>query len=207
MMYLSLVEIKADINNAKYISNPYKLHQAIWEAFKEGSRDFLFRIENNKTYNGNWRIYILSQRKPDFKGMEENTKLEIANTGIKEFAPSVTEGMRLKFYLRANPTVKTKNKNNPDKQTRYNIIDEKELDEWIKRKGKAFGFEPKSYNLRNKYKYRSYKGADSPPITHGGIDFEGILEVKDKASFIDGLKNGIGSAKAFGFGLLTVMPA
>jgi len=39
-----------------------------------------------------------------------------------------------------------------------------------------------------------------------GVDFEGELEVTDSDRFADTIANGIGSAKAFGFGLLSVAP-
>ena len=41
---------------------------------------------------------------------------------------------------------------------------------------------------------------------HGGVQFRGILEVTNKASFIETYHSGIGSAKSFGFGLLLLAP-
>lgn len=39
-----------------------------------------------------------------------------------------------------------------------------------------------------------------------GVDFEGDLEIADSRRFSEALANGIGPAKAFGFGLLSVAP-
>ena len=47
---------------------------------------------------------------------------------------------------------------------------------------------------------------DKPSIPHVGVRFDGVLEVTDVAAFTETLAGGIGSAKAFGFGYLTVAP-
>jgi CRISPR system Cascade subunit CasE len=36
------------------------------------------------------------------------------------------------------------------------------------------------------------------------VQFDGVLTVTDAAEFADGIRGGIGSAKAFGFGLLSI---
>jgi CRISPR system Cascade subunit CasE len=41
---------------------------------------------------------------------------------------------------------------------------------------------------------------------HGGVQFRGILEVTDQDHFTETYYYGIGSAKAFGFGLLLLAP-
>lgn len=206
-MYLSLIEVKPTIYNGRFFSNPYKIHQVLWKAFEADSRNFLFRAEDFDSKSGMWKIYLLSEQKPDFDNIQKDEKLEVLNSKTKEFVPKINNRMKLRFYLRANPTVKTKSKTNPDKKTRYSLLKEEELIKWIHRKGKLHGFEVKGFRLRNKKQYISYKrNGNSKRITHGGIDFEGILEVTDKKEFLKCLKKGIGSAKAFGFGLLTVMP-
>ena len=42
--------------------------------------------------------------------------------------------------------------------------------------------------------------------TLGAVDFGGLLRVRDQNAFKDAFANGIGSAKAFGFGLLVIVP-
>ena len=41
---------------------------------------------------------------------------------------------------------------------------------------------------------------------HGGVQFRGILEVTSREDFIRTYREGIGSAKGFGFGLLLLAP-
>lgn len=46
-----------------------------------------------------------------------------------------------------------------------------------------------------------------PNLTFGAVLFEGVLRVTDAAAFRAALERGIGSGKAYGFGLLSVAPA
>jgi CRISPR system Cascade subunit CasE len=41
---------------------------------------------------------------------------------------------------------------------------------------------------------------------HHAVEFEGVLAVTDPATFAQAFTHGIGSAKAFGFGLLARVP-
>jgi CRISPR system Cascade subunit CasE len=42
---------------------------------------------------------------------------------------------------------------------------------------------------------------------HSAVEFQGALNVTDPAKFHETFTRGIGSAKAFGFGLLVIAPA
>lgn len=57
---------------------------------------------------------------------------------------------------------------------------------------------------------RRVEASDAPPAFHklvfGSVLFEGRLRVSDAAAFRAALEGGIGSGKAFGFGLLSVAP-
>ncbi len=196
-MNLSLIKLKQDMKNNSILNSPYRTHQALWEAFGGGERDFLFRTEKSIKDHSPWQIYLLSNRDPDFKRMVNKTPLNVEGYSTKDFNPKLQDHQELKFYLRANPTVKQNKK-------RHCLVLEEDLIGWIRRKGEAHGFFPESISLRNKMRYKSYP-KEKPPISHWGIDFEGILLIRDLSLFVEALRNGLGSAKAFGFGLLSVM--
>ena len=50
----------------------------------------------------------------------------------------------------------------------------------------------------------SVRNKDRMTLSHAGVRFDGVLEVTDPVSFAATLDSGIGSGKAFGFGLLSV---
>jgi hypothetical protein len=55
-----------------------------------------------------------------------------------------------------------------------------------------------------KQKGRKREAAGGHSTTHLAVLFEGLLRVTDKDAFLETLTHGIGPAKAFGFGLLSV---
>jgi CRISPR system Cascade subunit CasE len=91
--------------------------------------------------------------------------------------------------------------------------------EWLRRKGAAHGFEvlsvrasdavpnirvsegPKSRGFR-----LNEKTGTKTPLTFASVFFEGVLRVTDPQAFRLALERGIGSAKAYGFGMLSIAP-
>ncbi len=53
-------------------------------------------------------------------------------------------------------------------------------------------------------KIKSRRSDADKPMTFGAATFEGVLEVTDAEKFRESLKQGIGTGKAYGFGLLSV---
>ncbi len=195
-MYLSLIQVEQTKKNSVILKNPYKVHQILWNCFSDGERKFLYRTELNPK---KWQIYVLSREEPDLNKLKI-ASIEYLEYQTKAFNPKLKNEMKLKFYLRANPTVKRSGK-------RYLLVREEDLIDWINRKSDQHGFKMVSEPLmKNKNKYYSFKKKGGRMITHGGIDFAGILEITDSDKFIQTLEKGIGSAKAFGFGLLSIMP-
>lgn len=41
-------------------------------------------------------------------------------------------------------------------------------------------------------------------VTHLGVQFDGLLQVVDPARLLETIRDGVGSAKGFGYGLLSV---
>lgn len=51
------------------------------------------------------------------------------------------------------------------------------------------------------------RGASASKITFASVLFEGLLRVTNPDAFRSALEMGIGSGKAYGFGLLSIAPA
>ena len=78
--------------------------------------------------------------------------------------------------------------------------------EWIKRKGDHGGFTVDESTLRTFSLGREYFKKNGQEGLHSAVEFEGVLSVTDPAKFHETFARGIGSAKAFGFGLLVIAP-
>jgi len=138
----------------------------------------------------------------------------------------------LSFRLRANPTKrigKDAENNGAWKGKRVGLLREEEQIAWLIRKGqereigKPGGFEilmkdvaaPSGevlqvplVNVRREGKQRGRKKENgrSHETTHLSVLFDGLLRITDANDFRETLARGIGSAKAYGFGLLSIVP-
>ena len=146
---------------------------------------------------------------------------EEENPVVKERTLVLQRGQTLAFRLRANPTKRlSAGKNNKGK--RIGIYDEAEQRQWLANKGEKGGFQILRAELSqgDKVQWKELREIEQrrrnertntvealPPKT-GVLEvrFDGILQVTDPAAFLTAIQAGIGSGKAFGFGLLSVAP-
>lgn len=196
--------------------SPYSLHQGVWKLFSNGEqrpRDFLFRVDRQ---GGRPLVFTLSERPP-----RDSTGLWSIAT--KPFDPELEAGDRLAFRLRANPTIRRKEAGAKAGERCDAVYDQRRRDKaagvertvqevaqevgerWLARKGVEGGFRVHQMAVDG-YEIHRFpkKGAT---ISVATCDLEGLLEVTDVAAFGNTLKNGIGSAKGFGCGLLLVKRA
>jgi CRISPR system Cascade subunit CasE len=133
----------------------------------------------------------------------------------------ITAGARLVFRLRANPTRKlsdrTPGRDDPLLGKRVALLREEEQLAWLARKGEQHGFRLLATALQPEVpavqatpqatEWGRRPGGDgraAMPLCFGAVLFNGRLEVTDAERFRATLIGGIGSGKAFGFGLLSV---
>ncbi len=145
---------------------------------------------------------------------------------------SVQVGQVLSFRLRANPTkriAKDTRFAGALRGKRVGLLREEEQIAWLIRKGRERergvpgGFEILMRDVENRDggitqlprvsvrpegKQRGLKveAGRSHEMRHLAVRFDGLLRITDAAAFRETLTRGIGSAKAFGFGLLSVAP-
>ena len=192
-----LTRIRMDNQAAaqRHLNDSYAWHKALWDAFPEtDSRNFLYRVESR---DGGFLVYLLSENKP--------VQPEWGEWESKPVGDAFLDHSSYRFQLCANPTVKRK-RDGRKNGTRTAIYDPQELKEWLLRKAEQGGFAVEESTLQI-----------SPPLNqpfykkgtrgnHKRVEFHGVLGVADREKLEATFKNGIGSAKAFGFGLLVLQP-
>jgi CRISPR system Cascade subunit CasE len=169
------------------------------------------------------------------EGLDDYLYPESGSPGYeyKDIMPSynkLTVGQMLSFRLRANPTKRIAQDDHPMKGKRVELMHEEEQVAWLIRKGQerekgvSGGFELLMKTIRDESggghlvprvtisKEGKLKGRKKEPgaghiTTHLAVLYEGLLRVTDANAFRETIIYGIGSAKAFGFGLLSVAPA
>ena len=165
----------------------------------------LFRIERHAD-DGLVRVLVQSYRAPDFSKLPTgycNTPPQTRND-YGEKLHALTPGQTLRFRLRANPTIKQQGK-------RLGLREPAEQQAWLERKLREAGaellecrFMPHEVTQARKHKAND---ETAPRQIHLGVVFEGALRVTNPEDFRKHIEAGLGSAKGYGFGLLSLAPA
>ena len=181
-----------------------KTYCSVWKAFpgRDGEqRDFLTRLDRRRE---GFRLLIVSSTEPS-----RPSWCPAEGWKTKPIPESYFTRRRYIFQLCANPTKKVASK--PDGTVTKNgrrvpLGKREELIEWIKRKGEQGGFGVDEAALRTFSRGREYFDKNGRQGLHSAVELQGVLTVTDPAKFHETFTCGIGSAKAFGFGLLVIAP-
>jgi CRISPR system Cascade subunit CasE len=183
----------------------YAWHKRVWEAFPgqpAAERNFLTRLDD--TGHG-FRLLILSKDPPTRPDWCPSDHWQ-----SKTVAMSFFEHSAYQFSLLANPTKKLvvrdaqgiKKKNG----RRIALSKREDLIDWLQRKGTQHGFTVDLSSLKTVPRPRQQFVKKGKSGTHTATEFTGTLNVTDSAAFQQAAIHGIGSAKAFGFGMLCLVP-
>ncbi len=225
MLYLS--RLIPDLRAAavrRDLANPYEMHRTLMRALPDhndgGPGRILWRVDSNP-HTGGLHLLVQSTLPPDWSQLDLGWL--VTPPQQRKFAPVFRPGQRLRFRLRANPTRRA-GKAHPDPAfvgKRVPIMDLDGQLVWFVRKARCGGFHPIGRNgdgdaatfdvaVSHAGIARSYKlGPDRSKmiaIDHYAVVFDGVLMVNDPEVFRHEVIRGIGPAKAFGFGLLSVAP-
>ena len=187
------------------LSSPYEMHRTIMRAFPSredgGPGRVLFRVEPTRP-GSSPVVLVQSEKQPDWSHVDAIAGYLARPAEAKPLDLVFREGQQLRFRLRANVTTKRDGK-------RHGLFREEDQRAWLHRKGESGGFEPAGFVLQRAQRAVSRPVPPAKPKsqTHLGVDFEGVLRVTDSEKLLDVLTAGIGPAKAYGFGLLSVAPA
>ena len=207
-LYLTRALVPYDITARRWkddgFRDSYAWHKRIWECFPdrpEASRDFLTRLDDSGT---GFRLLLLSASppiKPDWcpePGWESKA--------VKE---EFLSHPRYRFSLLANPTKKIRSNAKGEilkNSRRVSLTTREELLAWLERKAALHGFTLTPEEIRiiprpsQSFLKRGIGGL------HTATEFSGILTVTDAQLLRHAFVSGIGSAKAFGFGMLCLSP-
>ena len=192
------------------IANAYQLHRTIMRAFPERlepDERILFRLDVGQCNSGPF-VLVQSVYEPDWSFLKENTNyISFPVSGgiaVKEFQIGLKKGFLLQFRLLANPTYKKKLEGEKSGK-RQGILKEEQQAEWLKRTLNAAGCELLEYSIQELGIRTSWSKSEMAPVKHFAILYEGRVRVDDPVSLKKGIISGIGPAKGFGFGMLSIL--
>lgn len=187
--------------------SPYLLHHAAFRAFpdeSDGGPDRV-RYRLDVDHQGNTNLLVQSEKEPDWDKAALLKQCLLEPAACRQFSPEFRSGKTLYFQLRANPTVKkqTEGKKNG---FRLGLFGKEDQLTWFRNKAEEGGFALVNCRVTLEGIVHDKKGSDDKKLSHYAVRFEGILEVNDPEAFLKTLECGIGPAKGFGFGLLSIAP-
>jgi len=203
--YLTKVQIDFETAVKRGLKDSYAWHQKVWEAFpnrNKESRDFLTRLDD---VNSGFRLLILSKSIP--------TRPEWCPTDswkTSEMPDSFLDTPSFRFSVIVNATekkvVRDEQGNRKKNGKRIPIVGEADLLQWFQRKATQHGFSFIPEQMEISPMPRQYFIKKGKSGLHAATHFQGVFQVTDKELFSQALTSGIGTAKAFGFGMLCLSP-
>ena len=195
------------------VGNPYQLHRTLMQGFPATLPDeerVLYRLEAQSN-TGELALLVQSITQPDWSPLEKAGQghyLLRSPEPPKQFQPDLPVGAHLYFRLRANPTLK-KRREDDKNSNRVPLVHEEEQQEWLQRKGELHGFHVIHSQISGDDKLTDWirRDEESHRLQIYTVQFDGLLQVFDGVLFAQALATGIGPARAFGCGLLSIAPA
>lgn len=226
-MYLTRMPLNAARwETRRLMASPYRLHAAVEAAFPPGmvagdGGRVLWRLDKRADEPQAFWLYIVSPEKPDLTHVVEQAGWPVherlwETKDYRPFLDRLENGQRWEFRLKANPVRKVRKDKGrrPDESvvgTLQGHVTVEQQVEWLVSRAEAHGFElPLDANetpavivsQRNREVFR--RGSDE--VTLSTAVYDGTLTVTDADLMRAALCQGIGRAKGFGCGLLTIAP-
>ena len=193
-MIVSILKLSRNDCKALNLKDVYSIHRTVYSLFpqvQDETRDFLF-VDKGGDYNFR-HILILSKRTPVIP--------DIGTIESKQVPAGFLQYDNYAFEVKLNPT-----KRNKKTGKTVAIRGSQNMLSWFVEKANKLGFKvtPESLAVSD-IGTQSFK-KDGSTCLHGKATFIGKLVITDRDLFKKTFENGIGRGKAFGFGLLQLIP-
>lgn len=175
------------------------------EEFKENVRSRkLWRID---TLQGKKYMLLVTKKMPDLKSLEKYGIPDSAQTkSYDEYLGSIKEGSIYRFRVTLNPVKALSQEYGKRGRVVPEITAEQQM-LFLESRAEKLGFEliPDEYQIVERT-WEPFIKQDQKTIWLSKVTYEGLLKVTNKDVFYCTLTEGIGKKKAYGFGLMTVIP-
>ena len=206
MIYLSKLILNPASQMAQSeFNSPYEMHRTLMRGFadKREYGNVLHRLDINP-YTGVTALLVQSTVEPNWQPLTQigQGQYLLSPPVWKAIDLDLPNGRILQFRLTANPTKRLSSGKGNKPGKRIALFKETDQLAWLHRKGTIHGF-----RLRNAQISHAGKQTDQQRnLTLFTVQFDGLLQIIDSEEFNSAMRNGIGPAKAFGCGLLSIAP-
>lgn len=213
-MYLTHMPLNPDRRSTReLLASPQRLHAAVLSAFVPGTEGrVLWRLDSPARHRLD--LYIMSPVGPSLEAMADQagwpSQPVWRTADYNPFLDGLEGDQEWVFRLRANP-VRSVRGPSGGRGKRVALLDEAAQGEWLQGRAASHGFEVRmgslGPNLRvTERRTERFRRDGSGQVTLATTAFEGVLRVLDPTALRTALTCGIGPAKGYGCGLMTLAP-
>ncbi|MFT8330545.1 type I-E CRISPR-associated protein Cas6/Cse3/CasE [Bifidobacterium psychraerophilum] len=178
-----------------------------------GNNRALWRIDHDRS-GQSVKLYIVSETHPRDDILLSELGVEVqdcSSCGYESFLSRLDCGQEWGFRLKANPTKSLPSGVAGQRGKRCGISNKDEQLEWLWKQGRAHGFHMPINRLEVPEVVIRESGSVNfsrrqSTVTLMSTVYEGVLAVDDPTLLREALVSGIGRAKGYGFGLMTLLP-
>jgi len=209
-MYISRVEV--DMNNRrkiKKLSHVAAYHSWVENSFPDEKNSNLrtrklWRLDrlNGKTY-----LLVVSEEMPDLLNLEKYGVEGTAQTkSYDNFLSAICKGDKMRFRVVLNPVISLSRGSGNKNLVKPHVTIEHQMRYLMDRSIKnGFELDEKDFEIVERGYENFYKEGQKKVKLIKAV-YEGILTVNDVDLFRTVLTKGIGKKRAYGFGMMTVIP-
>lgn len=228
-MHFSRVRLNPTRRETRHlITSAQAMHATVMGAHPPDGRPdvgrVLWRLDHGSSHE--LQLYVLSPRRPDFTGLLESagwpTALTWDTADYGQFLTRLSAGQQWRFRLTANPVRSVKRgdggANSRGRVSPHLTVSQQEA--WLLSRSTGWGFTIPENTLgaptltvreRHTAEFGRNSTADSGGRRRDRVSitratYEGVLEVTDRQLLTRALTHGMGRAKAYGCGLMTLAP-
>ena len=209
-MFLSRIELDISRQNTRRaIASPQMLHAAVEGCFPNTHGESQRKLWRLDLLRECMYLVMLSPEQPDFSLFSDQFCSKDNIGEIKDYClllERIQAGQSFQFRLRGNP-VHSISKEKGVRGKVYAHVTVEQQRNWLVKKAPAcgFGLTEGEFDVVETRILKFRRKQNEKPVEIKTAVFEGRLEVTDADLFISALTQGIGRAKAYGCGLLTIM--
>lgn len=184
------------------ITDPYSIHRVVYSLFDDvrstedyqcKSSGFLYADLGNDLRGR--RLLILSNREPREFDLQD---------GLKTVKTVPEAFLKCDFY-RFKTTLNPSRRNNITRK-RESIVGEENILQWFTQKTEQWGFVVVGTATVENSTVQRFKGKNNCLVTVNMATLTGVLRVTDRDLFKKAFESGLGKERAFGCGLLQLVP-
>lgn len=198
----------------KLMGSPQAMHAAILSGFPPGSDPgrVLWRLDGAETPTPT--LYVVSRTDPDFAHLDEQagwpTQRMAESAPYDGFLAQLANGQSWAFRITVNPTHRTARNGRSQVMAHVTVAQQAQwladradsMGVHLTRPSESGGANQRTFDLVERAT-RTFHRQEST-VTLGTATFEGRLMVADRQRLRDALTTGVGRAKAYGCGLMTL---